>query len=302
MQETAERLLEDNYTQLEDVAMKAAAQYFGEELLAWIGEKEKPVRVAPTEIVHLEVRKMYEDFNFEMKNGWWYHFEFESDRITLADLKRFREYEAATSRTFGVPVVTCVVCSAQMKKVLSEFTEGLNTYRVKVIRMKKSLAEEVFEKIQKKKEVEREDLIPIILSPLMSGEMEIKKRILLGIKLVQKESSHLNSEEANKMQAVLYAFANKFLDDKGLKEVEEAIVMTRLGQMLLERGMREGKSEGIAEGIKEGIKEGITAGIKALTETCMELGVSREETLAKLKAKFQLDEQEAEEYLLKFWK
>lgn len=96
------------------------------------------------------------------------------------------------------------------------------------------------------------------------------------------------------MQAVLYAFANKFLDDKGLKEVEEAIIMTRLGQMLLERGMREGKSEGIAEGIKEGIK--------ALTETCMELGVSREETLAKLKEKFQLDEQEAEDYLLKFWK
>lgn len=68
MQETTERLL-------------------GDELLEWIGEKEKPLRVAPTEIVHLEARKMYEDFNFEMDNGCWYHFEFESDSVTLDDLK-----------------------------------------------------------------------------------------------------------------------------------------------------------------------------------------------------------------------
>lgn len=294
MQEKTERLLEDNYAQLEDLAMKAAAQYFGEELLAWIGEEEKPVRVAPTEIVHLEARKMYEDFNFEMKDGSWYHFEFESDRLTLEDLKRFREYEASTSRIFGVPVVTCVICSAKAKNVLSEYTEGLNTYRVKTIKMKDTQAEEIFQTVQKKKEVEREDVIPVLLSPLMGGTMEMKKRILQGIKLVQKNSSHLREEEANKMQAVLYAFANKFLSNEELREIEEAIVMTRLGQMLVEHGME--------QGMQQGKIEGITAGIKALTETCRELGVSRIDTLVKIKAKFQLEEKDAEEYLSKFWR
>ena len=53
----------DDYLHLEDMAMKTAAQFFGEELLQYLGIHEKPLRVAPTEVVHLEARQMYEDFN-----------------------------------------------------------------------------------------------------------------------------------------------------------------------------------------------------------------------------------------------
>lgn len=35
---------------------------------------------------------------------------------------------------------------------------------------------------------------------------------------------------------MLYAFANKFLDNEGLNEIMEAIDMTKLGQMLVEKG------------------------------------------------------------------
>ena len=41
---------------------------------------------------------MYEDFLYEMENGMYYHFEFESDSISEEDLKRFREYEVSTAR------------------------------------------------------------------------------------------------------------------------------------------------------------------------------------------------------------
>ena len=57
--------------------------------------------------------------------------------VTKADLRRFREYEAATSRTYGVEVLTCVICTANRKHILTEITEGINTYRVKLIQMKK---------------------------------------------------------------------------------------------------------------------------------------------------------------------
>ena len=40
------------------------------------------------------------------------HLEFESDSVTREDLRRFREYEAATSRTFQVAVITYVICSS----------------------------------------------------------------------------------------------------------------------------------------------------------------------------------------------
>ena len=104
-------ILSDDYTHLEDKAMKSAAQFFGEEMLHWAGIHENLKQVMPTEIIHLEARALYQDFNYETTNGCWYHFEFESDALTIKDLKRFREYEAATSRVFQVPVVTCVICS-----------------------------------------------------------------------------------------------------------------------------------------------------------------------------------------------
>ncbi len=58
---------------------------------------------------------MYEDFNFMTDEGSWLHFEFESDALTIDDLKRFREYEAAISRTYKVPVTTYVLCSSDRK-------------------------------------------------------------------------------------------------------------------------------------------------------------------------------------------
>ena len=126
---------------------------FGEELLKWLGVKEPVKGIAPTELIHLETRKMYQDFNYVMRNGWWYHIEFESDPLTKADLRRFREYEAATSRTYGVEVLTCVICTANRKHILTEITEGINTYRVKLIQMKKKDGDKILRKIQKKKKL-----------------------------------------------------------------------------------------------------------------------------------------------------
>lgn len=101
---------------LEDMVMKTAAQYFGAELLQYLGIRQQVQYIAPTELVQLEARQMYQDFNYELEDRSWLHLEFESDPIRLADLKRFREYEAATSRRYQVPVVTCVICTADVKK------------------------------------------------------------------------------------------------------------------------------------------------------------------------------------------
>ena len=44
----------NGFGQLEDKVMKTAAQFFGEDLLPYIGVKGKILTVAPTEHVHLE--------------------------------------------------------------------------------------------------------------------------------------------------------------------------------------------------------------------------------------------------------
>lgn len=235
--------------QIEDEIMKTGAQYFGKELLGWLGVKEPVAGIAPTELVHLEARKMYQDFNYVMESGCWYHIEFESDSISKADMRRFREYEAATGRTYGVEVVTCVICTARGKHIRSELKEGINTYRVKLIQTRKKDGDKILKKLQKKKKLKREDLIPVLLSPLMGGKTEIKERILEGIKAVNREETAINTEEAEKMEAVLYALANKLLKRSDLEEIKEAVKMTKLGEMLREDFIEEGRLEGRKENL-----------------------------------------------------
>lgn len=91
--------------------------------------------------------------------------------------------------------------------------------------------------------MEREDIVPVLLSPLMDGRMKIKDRILKGIYYVKKEEK-LSDTEIGKIQAVLYAFANKLLTAEELEEIKEAIAMTKLGEMLFDDGVKAGEKKG----------------------------------------------------------
>lgn len=66
------------YRQTEDAVLKTVMQYFKDELLPYWGFKEKAVGIAPTELVHLELQKLFQDFNLVMEDGSWSHFEFQS--------------------------------------------------------------------------------------------------------------------------------------------------------------------------------------------------------------------------------
>jgi hypothetical protein len=282
---------------LEDMAMKTAAQFFSEELLPYLGIKEKNLEVAPTELVRLETRHLYQDFNYAAEKGRWIHLEFESDTVTIEDLKRFREYEATTSRTFHVAVTTYVICSARARNPVSQFTEGINTYRVKLVQIKDRDADALFRKLSRRvergKDLRKKDLVSMLLTPLMSGEMPQKTRIIKGIQTLNNEKSSVDQEEKNRMQAVLYALASKFLGKEELEEVKEVIAMTLLGQMLVEDGKEMGKKLGKELGRQEGIQ--------ILIETCREFGISRADACQKVIEKFHLPSEEAEEFMKRYW-
>lgn len=85
---------------------------------------------------------------------------------------------------------------------------------------------------------------------------------------------------------MLYAFANKFLDNEGLNEIMEAIDMTKLGQMLVEKGWVEGRAEGEIRGTIRTILNmqkdfGLTDEV-TLQRLAQELGVSKEEVQEEL--------------------
>jgi len=182
----------DNFP-AEDLVLKSAMQFFGDELLSYLKITAEPVTVGQTEFVHLEAKQLYEDFNFIKPDQSWIHLEFESDSIKEEDLRRFRSYEAVTAYICHVDITTYVICSSTVKEILSELKTGHNTYRIIPIRLKDKDADELlarlFEKQKSGEKLERSDLVPLLLTTLMSGTTNQKDRIILANQLITKSGA-----------------------------------------------------------------------------------------------------------------
>ena len=92
----------------------------------------------------------------------------------------------------------------------------------------------------------------------MSGKLEIVDRIIKSLHILREASSSVTEIELEKMQAVLYALADKFLQEQELDRVKEMIAMTKLGEMLLKDGMERGLADGKAEGKAQGESKIVT--------------------------------------------
>ena len=241
-------------TQHEDAALKVMMQFFADEILPFLGIENKVVSAVPTESIYLELKKQYQDFNFVMEDGTWKHFEFQSTDGGIEDLKRFRSYESVASYTHGVEITTYVLYSGQIKNPETEFTEGINTYRIIPIIMQDmnadQLLNELKEKAARKETSTKTDLVKLSLCPLMNGETSIKNRILAAYEITN-EASDIAPYERQKIEAVIYIMADKFLDSMSMEEVEAAIKMTRLGQMLYKDGFDDGFDDGFMKGADE---------------------------------------------------
>ena len=100
--------------QHEDAVLKASMQFFAEELLPYLNITGKVVSFVPTELVHLDLQRLFQDFNFIMEDGTWKHFEFQGSNEGVKGLKRFRVYEALTSYQHNVTVETYVLFSGNI--------------------------------------------------------------------------------------------------------------------------------------------------------------------------------------------
>lgn len=229
----------------EDRALKVAAQFMGKELLPFLGVKCAIKRVAPTEQIYLQTEAFSEDFNYELLEGGLLHLEFESDVITKEDLRRFRVYEALLSYQYKTAVTTCVICTAAAKNIPNALKEGINSYRVQIVRLKNWNADEIISALEVKQRnmsLEREELLRLILTPLMGGKMPQPERIRRSFQLLREEQKIRKTSELSQMQAVLYALAEKFLSVGEMQKIKEEIHMTRLGQMIFDDGLEEGEN------------------------------------------------------------
>ncbi|MCM1542326.1 MAG: hypothetical protein NC121_13835 [Blautia sp.] len=69
----------------------------------------------------------------------------------------------------------------------------------------------------------------------------------------------------------------------------------------LQEGLEEGHREGLEQGLQEGRSEGLQQGLKAIISICKEMNISFDETVAKVKEKLSLEEEEARNNMLLYW-
>lgn len=227
--------------QHEDAVLKTAAQFFAKELLPYLGIDGKVISSAPTESIVLNLKKFYEDINLIMEDGTWKHFEFQSKNEGIPSLKRFRSYEAVT---------TYVLYSGNIQNPVTSFTEGINTYHVIPIIMKDHSADDLIKTLKEKASsgdiLTKADLVPLTLIPLMDGQLSQKERFLQAFSLTE-NTKDISSEDLQKIEAMIYTMADKFLENDDFEHVKEGIRMTRLGQMLFNDGFNDGFNNGSQE-------------------------------------------------------
>lgn len=177
--------------------------------------------MAPTEAVFLEVKDYLADFNYEMSDGTWKHLEFESDSISEEDLRRFRAYEAVLSYQYQVEVSTYVLCTSKVRVIKSSLDQEMNPYRVGVLRMKDHNADEVIRTLEEKQkageDLERGELLKVLLISLMEGETSQAVRIKKSLEILKREQGKLEEREVLSMESVLYALAMKVLKEEESK-------------------------------------------------------------------------------------
>lgn len=244
--ENPNQVREKKTIQHEDIIWKTMMQFFAEEVLPFLGITGKVAGIGPTELVSLEATKFYEDFTLRMEDGRWLHFEFQSRDGGIVDLKRFHAYEAVAEYQNDVEIVTYVLYSGKIKNPITEYCSGLNTYRVVPVILQEHDADvylkELGEKVEAGEILPRERMVRLALSPLMGGESSIKERLKEVLRLVR-ECRTEKTEDKNKIGAVIYAMADKFLESIDMEELKEGFAMTKMGEMLVEMGREKGKQE-----------------------------------------------------------
>ena len=73
----------------------------------------------------------------------------------------------------------------------------------------------------------------------MGGEIPLKDRVLRSIKITR-ASENVAKEDIDRIETVIYAMADKFLEKIEMEEIWEMMKMTTLGEII----MREGRNEG----------------------------------------------------------
>ena len=71
------------------------------------------------------------------------------------------------------------------------------------------------------RDVQKKDLIPVAISPLIGGKMPMENRVVECFRILSKEYDNVPEDDLRRLQAVLYILAQKFLKQEEMGRIKE---------------------------------------------------------------------------------
>lgn len=240
---------------IEDAIMKSILDVFKEDALQFFGIKSKIITAARTELKNLQIDTSFMDYTFLLDDNSYLHLEFQTTN-RKRDLSRFLAYDAVLYYKENRAVNTIVVYSSNIKKAETNINIGSIKYSVNAFYMSNLDGDVKYKylehKIKSNDTLNSNDLLSLVFLPIMNSTKDRNDRILESIKLARQIKDDKN--QMNSL-ALLYAFAEKFIEGSNMDRIKEVFGMTELGRLLREEGKKEGKEEGRKEGKEEGRRQ-----------------------------------------------
>ncbi len=254
-----------DFNKYEDAIFKNAMECFADTAAEFFDLDTKVMIPARTELPSIAVNKVFIDYLFYTQDGSYLHFEFQTTH-KKDDLARFMYYDALLYHKDKKDITTVVVYSADIKKVKSQLDIGAIKYNILPIYMTHYNGDEVLEnirrKIQANQELTNQDIMKLTFAPIMGG---IKNKVQRAIESIELAKSVQDEHQRLQSIAMLYAFVEKFGDERTKKKFKEVFAMTEVGRMLLEEGIEKGRERGREEGKAEILVAQLTEKFKHIT-------------------------------------
>ncbi len=251
--------------QHEDIVWKNVFDLLSDGGLSFFGIKAKITAHAKTEYNVVEFQKKIDDRVYLLDDGTFLHLEFQSTSKS-ADIRRFMLSDAMLVNKENKSVRTIVIYTANIVEAENALVRGSLVYTVENFYMRNFDGDHTYAaikaKVDRKEGLTKQDLMGLVLIPLMRNSVDLETRIEQSIDL----SKMIDEEAQSQIIAMLYVFAEKFIADaERLLKVKEKISMMALGQMLVEDGRKEEKIEIAKNALQEGSPVDFVAKITGLT-------------------------------------
>ena len=219
-------------TKAEDILMKNVFDLLKGDALMYFGFNKKIVAPTRTEQTQLTIQTNFIDNTYLLDDGSIVHLEFQTT-ASQDDLYRFMVSDAVLANKEKKPIHTIVIYSAEITKALDYLDLGSVYYKVNNHYMIDFDGDMIYtgivEKIGRGERLSKQDVMSIVLLPIMKSKDDKMTRIVNCIDL---SKQIVDISEFYQIRAMLYLIAEKFLSEYEMEKIKEMMGMRfRLAEM-----------------------------------------------------------------------